>query len=168
MKYIVFLLMFCGSIFAASQDNSKNKLIIDADKFEAYDNKGLSIFTGNVKMSRMKDKINADKIEVYMTPKKDNEPNQKRVALKYIATGKANFDVYTLDKHYIGKGDKIVYSPSKLQYEIIGKGFLEEVNENKALYGEKIYLNQTTGEAKVEGTKNKPVRFIMEIESKEK
>lgn len=167
MKYILTLLMVVGIVFAQSDQKPKNQLIIDADQFEAYDNKGLSIFTGNVKMTRIKDKLNSDKLEVYMTPKKEGV-KQKRVALKYIATGNADFEVYTLDKHYIGSGEKIIYNPQKLEYEIIGKGYLKEVNENKTLLGETIFLNQTTGEARVRGTKNKPVRFIMEIESKEK
>lgn len=167
MKYILTLLMIVGIVFAQSDQKPKNQLIIDADQFEAYDNKGLSIFTGNVKMTRIKDKLNSDKLEVYMTPKKEGV-KQKRVALKYIATGNADFEVYTLDKHYIGSGEKIIYNPQKLEYEIIGKGYLKEVNENKTLLGEIIFLNQTTGEARVRGTKNKPVRFIMEIESKEK
>lgn len=166
MKFFIYILLI--SSLAFSSEASKNKLIIDADKFEAYDNKGLSVFTGNVKMTRINDKLNADKIEVYMTPKKEGVQNQKREAIKYIATGKANFSVYTLDKHYIGKGDKIIYNPKKLHYEIIGSGFLKEIKENKTLFGEKIYLNQTTGEAKVEGTKNQPVRFIMEIEGDNK
>ena len=167
MKYILILLFVFGVTFSQAEDKPKDQLIIDADQFEAYDNKGLSIFTGNVKMTRVKDKLNSDKLEVYMTPKKEGV-KQKRVALKYIATGNADFEVYTLDKHYIGSGKKIIYSPVDLEYEIIGKGFLKEVNENKTLYGETIFLNQTTGEARVRGTKNKPVRFIMEIESKEK
>jgi len=167
MKYILTLLMIIGVTFVQAEDKPKNQLIIDAEQFEAYDNKGLSIFTGNVKMTRIKDRLNSDKLEVYMTPKKEGV-KQKRVALKYIATGNADFEVFTLDKHYIGSGKKIIYNPAKLEYEIIGKGFLKEVNENKTLYGETIFLNQTTGEARVRGTKNKPVRFIMEIESKEK
>jgi len=164
MKYILSLLLIWGVVTAQAKD----QLIIDADQFEASDEKGLSIFTGNVKLKKIKDRLNSDKLEVYMTPKKKDGSKQKRVALKYIATGNADFEVYASGKHYIGKGDKIIYNPVKSEYEIIGKGFLKEVNENKTLYGETIFLNQTTGEARVRGTKNKPVRFIMEIESKEK
>lgn len=164
MKHILSVLFVLTAVFAQAAD----KLIIDADQFEAYDDKGLSIFTGNVKLTKVKDRLNSDKLEVYMTPKVVGETPQKRVALKYIAIGNADFEIFTLDKHYIGKGDKVIYNPVELQYEIIGKGFLKEVTENKTLYGESIFLNQTTGEARVYGTKNKPVRFIMEIESKEK
>ncbi len=165
MKFLLACLFIATSLYA----QAKNQLVIDAKEFEAFDNKGITIFTGNVKMTRIKDKLDSDKLEVFMTPvkkTKEGEKKQKRVVLKYIATGNVSFEVYTKDKHYIGRGKKVIYKPTLLEYEIIGKGYIKEVNEDKTLSGEKIILNQTTGEAKVSGTKNKPVRFTMEIESK--
>ncbi len=162
MKFILALLLIFTSIFA--QAKTKEKLTIGAEKFEAYDKKGLSIFTGNVNMESAKDKLKSDKLEVYMTSNKKGAKKQKRVVSKYIATGNVTFEVFTKDKHYKGKGDKVIYKPKKLEYEIIGKGSIKEVNEGKTLFGESIILNQTTGEAKVRGGKNKPVKFIMEIE----
>ena len=50
-----------------------------------------------------------------------------------------------------------------MQYVITGNGFLKEVTEDKKLYGDKIFIDQTTGEAKVSGTDNKPVRFIIDL-----
>jgi len=164
MKLVFAFLLVITTLFA--QDKSKNQLIIDADQFEAFDKKGLSVFTGNVKMVRFKDKLNSDKLEVFMTPKNKDEKKQKRLVEKYIATGNVSFELFTKDKHYLGKGSKVIYNPNQLVYEIIGKGSIKELNDDKTLFGEKIILNQTTGEAKVSGAKNKPVRFIMEIESK--
>jgi len=166
MKYILTFLMVFTTLFAQAKEAPKNQLIIDAEQFEAFDNKGLSIFTGNVKMTRVKDKLDSDILEVYMTPLKKGETKQKRVVLKYVAIGNVSFEIYTKGKHYKGKGDKVIYKPTILEYEIIGKGSIKELNEDKTLIGDKIILNQTTGEAKVNGTKNKPVRFIMQIESK--
>ena len=31
------------------------------------------------------------------------------------------------------------------------------------MYGDKIYVNQLTGEARINGTKSKPVRIILDI-----
>lgn len=136
------------------------KLIIDAKHFEAYDDKGLSVFTGNVKMTKDKDELEADRLEVYLSKKVEGA---KREALKYIALGKVSFKVQTAEKSYEGKGDKVVYEPKKMIYTVTGNGFLREIKEDKKLYGDKIFINQATGEAKVSGTENKPVRFIIDL-----
>lgn len=151
----VFLILVFSICFLFAE-----KLIIDANKFEAYDEKGLSIFTGNVNMVKEKDELKADRLEVYLTKKVQNK---KREPLKYIATGKVKFKVKTANKYYEGKGDKVVYDPKKMQYVITGNGFLKEVVEDKKLYGEKIFIDQVTGEAKVSGSENKPVRFIIDL-----
>lgn len=140
-----------------------DKLIIDANKFETYDEKGLSIFTGKVKMLKVDDELKADKLEVYLSKKNEN---QKREPLKYIAYGNVEFKVKAATKLYEGKGDKVVYEPKKMQYIITGNGFLKEKTEDRKLYGDKIYINQVTGEAKVSGTENKPVRFIIDLGEK--
>ena len=154
----ILLIMILGISFLFS-----DKLIIDANKFEAYDEKGLSVFTGNVKMTRVDDELKADRLEVYLNKKVANE---KREPLKYIAFGNVEFKVKTANKFYEGKGDKVVYEPKKMQYIITGNGFLKEKMEDKKLYGDKIFIDQVTGEAKVSGTENKPVRFIIDLAEK--
>jgi lipopolysaccharide export system protein LptA len=111
-------------------------------------------------MVRIKDILNANKVEVFLsTPTKEN---QKREATKYIATGNVSFEVFTALKHYEGKGDRVIYLPKKLQYEIIGNGYLKDITEDKTLIGENIFIDQQTG------SKEKPVRFILNIESSDK
>ena len=166
MKFILAFLLVFTTMFVQAKEDSKNKLVIDAKQFEAFDKKGISIFTGDVKMSISKDKLNSDKLEVYMTPKSNKNSKQKRAVLKYVATGNVSFEVHTKDKSYQGKGSKVIYNPKELKYEILGKASVKELNDEKTLSGEKIILNQKTGEAKVSGSKDKPVRFIMEIEGK--
>ncbi len=165
MKYLISLLIITA-LFSQAKETPKNQLVIDAEQFEAHDSKGLSIFTGNVKMTRVKDKLDSDILEVYMTPLKKGANKQKRVVLKYIAIGNVSFEIFTKGKHYKGRGEKVIYKPTILEYEIIGKGSIKELTEDKTLIGDRIILNQTTGESKVSGSKNKPVRFIMQIESK--
>ena len=108
-----------------------------------------------------KDRLNAQKVDVYFVKKEEGTAN---VPSKYVASGKVDFEIITDVKHYIGKGNKIIYSPLKQEYTIIGNGFLQEKNDDKKIYGEKIYVNQLSGEAKVSGSDNKPVRFIINIE----
>lgn len=156
MKFLAGLLVCSTLLLAQTQ-----QLIIDAQNFEADDKKGISTFTGNVKIQMGKDRLNAQKVDIYFISKKGSTG---KVPSKYIATGKVDFEIVTKDKHYVGKGNKIIYSPIKQEYTVLGNGFLQEKNDDKKIYGEKIYVNQLSGEAKVNGSDNKPVRFIINIE----
>ena len=155
MKYLIGTLL-CSTLLLAQTET----LIIDSQDFQADDKKGVSIFTGNVKIKMGQDKLNADRVDVFFTTDKNNA----KVPLKYEATGKADFEIVTKDKHYIGNGDKIIYSPQKEEYTIIGNGFLQEKNDDRKVYGDTIFVNQLTGEARVKGSEQKPVRFIINIE----
>ena len=155
MKYLIGTLI-CSTLLLAQSET----LVIDAQNFEADDKKGISIFTGSVKIKMGEDKLNAEKVDVYFTTDKNNA----KVPLKYEATGKADFEIITKEKHYIGNGDKVIYSPQKEEYTILGNGFLQEKNDNRKVYGDTIYVNQLTGEARVKGSEQKPVKFIINVE----
>ena len=155
MKYLIGTLI-CSTLLLAQSET----LVIDAQDFQADDKKGISTFTGNVKIKMGQDKLNADKVDVYFATDKDN----KKVPLKYEATGKADFEIITVDKHYIGNGDKVIYSPQKEEYTIIGNGFLQEKNDDRKVYGDTIYVNQLNGEARVKGSEQKPVKFIINVD----
>ena len=160
MRFLLIFIFVCTSTIYAQT----SKLIIDAKTFEAKDKEGLSIFTGNVKLQRGKDRLFSDKLVIYMTAK---DGNKARTPLRYIATGNAKFIIFTEDKHYIGTGKKIIYSPLKQEYRIFGNGTLDEQIEGTKLSGEEIFINLTTGKAKIKGTNKKPVRLIINIETKE-
>ncbi|WP_419673825.1 lipopolysaccharide transport periplasmic protein LptA [Aliarcobacter butzleri] len=155
-KYLIGTL-FCSTLLFAQSET----LIIDAQDFQADDKKGISIFTGNVKIKMGEDKLNAQRVDVFFeTDKKTNN----KIPLRYEATGKADFEIVTKDKHYVGNGDKIIYSPQKEEYTIIGNGFIHEQNDDRKIYGDTIYVNQLSGEAKVKGSENKPVKFIINVD----
>ena len=155
-KYLIGTL-FCSTLLFAQSET----LIIDAQDFQADDKKGISIFTGNVKIKMGEDKLNAQRVDVFFeTDKKTNN----KTPLRYEATGKADFEIVTKDKHYVGNGDKIIYSPQKEEYTIIGNGFIHEQNDDRKIYGDTIYVNQLNGEAKVKGSENKPVKLIINVD----
>jgi len=156
MKFLAGLLVCSTLLLGQTQ-----QLVIDAQNFEVNDKKGISTFTGNVKIQMGKDKLNAQKVDIYFVTKKESSG---KIPSKYIATGNVDFEIITDVKHYIGKGNKVIYSPLKQEYTILGNGFLQEKNDDRKIYGEKIYVNQLSGEAKVSGSDNKPVRFIINIE----
>ena len=160
MKILAGLLVCCTLLFSQTQ-----KLIIDAQNFEANDKKGISSFDGNVNMEMGKDKLAANSVDIYF---QTNEKTGKKTPQKYIATGSVDFEIISKEKHYKGKGNKVIYYPSKQEYTVIGNGFIEELNNNRKIYGDRIYVNQVTGEAKVKGSKKEPVRFIIDIEQGKK
>lgn len=61
MKYLIGTLICSTFLFAQSET-----LIIDAQNFQADDKKGISTFTGNVKIKMGEDRLNADKVDVYL------------------------------------------------------------------------------------------------------
>ncbi|PLY05105.1 MAG: lipopolysaccharide transport periplasmic protein LptA [Arcobacter sp.] len=157
MKLLIGLFITTTLLFSQT-----DKLIIDAKNFETNDATGLSIFTGDVKLKKNKDRLNSNKLEVYV---KANSKGKAKQPLKYIATGNVSFELYSNEKHYTGKGDKIIFNPNTNEYTVIGNGYLKEITEDKELFGEKIFINQITGNARVSGTENKPVRFILNIDN---
>jgi len=160
MKFLVGLFLSTSLLFAQA-----DKLIIDAKNFETNDAKGLSTFTGNVKLKLTKDKLSSDKLEIYV---KAQTKGKNKKPLKYIATGNVNFEIFSKKKHYKGKGNKVIYNPIKQEYTVIGNGYIKEVSEDRELFGERIFINQLNGSAKVSGSKKKPVRFILNIENGDK
>jgi lipopolysaccharide export system protein LptA len=162
MKFLWILATSVALLFAQPNE-TQNKLIIDSNSFESQDNNGILIFTGNVKMTRLKDKLDANKVVVYLSQKQEGSSNKE--AEKYIATGDVFFEIFTQTKHYEGKGDKVIYLPKKMQYEIIGNGYLKDITEDKTLLGDTIYIDQKSGNANVKGSKDKPVRFILSIDN---
>ncbi len=155
MKLLSFLLLGVIAANAAS-----DKLVIDALDFKMDDKKGISIFTGDVKMKMSKDRLNAQKVEIFF-----KDTNDGKTPTKYIATGKVDFVINTEEKHFIGNGEKLIYEPAKQKYQVIGNGYLEDVNTKRKIYGEEIFVDQVSGEASVKGTEKKPVRFIINLDN---
>lgn len=156
MKHLSILILLATLLTAKNE-----QLIIDAKNFEADEQKNISIFSGNVKIQMGQDKLNANKVEIFFTV--DKKTNNK-IPSKYEANGDVDFELISNTKHYLGKGDKVIYSPIKQEYTILGNAFLQEKNDDRKIYGDKIYVNQLNGEAKVSGSDENPVRFIINVQ----
>ncbi|XPV69942.1 MAG: LptA/OstA family protein [Halarcobacter sp.] len=157
MKYILALAFFISLSFAQQE-----KLVIDANSFEADDKRGISVFTGNVKLKMGNDRLNANKLEIYVDTK---SKSKSKTPTKYIATGAVDFEIHSKGKIFIGNGNRVIYNPSKQEYTVIGKGYIKEKVEQREIYADKIFINQLTGSARVSGSEDKPVRFILNIDN---
>ncbi len=131
-----------------------------ADKFYADEVKQITEFSGNVVVTKGKDKLVAKKVVITF--------DKQRQPLKYTATGDATIDMIMKDKVYFGKAQTMIYDPIKNQYTLIKDAFLHEKVTNKKVYGDKIFINQTTGRYEVQSDGKKPVKFIFKVEEKKK
>ncbi len=152
MRYLIYFLFV--TLLSASQ------VEVTADKFTADEAKGISIFTGNVHIVKGKDDLKADKVVINF--------NKKKQPTLYTATGHAQARLIIKDKKYFAKGNTLIYDPVTLKYTIKKNAFLQELNTDKKIYGENIWVDQAKGYYEVDGKKNKPVKFIFKIVDKKK
>lgn len=157
MRYILVFFLLVFSVSAKEVD-----VDIQADKFEANKAKNLILFTGNVSMVKGEDTLVCKELTVIT---KTSPDTNKTVVKKYIAVGDVSLTLKSPDTLMIGSGDKITYDIDKKVYIIDGNGYLEDVNGSKIIKGEKIYVDEISGNTKIDGKKDKPVQFKLKIES---
>lgn len=139
----------------------ENYLNIESNHFEAQKQKNVLYFKGNVKMTKNKDILLCQTLVI--NTKVSSTDNTKQVPKDYKATGDVSFILYTVDNILKGKGDVVYYYPEDKKYIIIGNGNLEDTKEGKKIIAEKIYIDELTGETKIDGGKNKPIKFRMRL-----
>ena len=137
----------------------KNYLNIDAKSFESNEKKHTIHFKGDVKMVKNNDMLLCQDLIIYTLKTKKNS----QLPTKYKATGNVSFTITLKDKLLKGKGDEVVYIPSKQKYTILGDAYLEDTTTDKKLYASKIYIDEKTGLIKIDGEKNKPVKFRLKL-----
>jgi len=157
MKKFLIILSLCINIFATEVD-----VDIQADSFVSNQQKNIIIFTGNVSMVKGEDTLVCQKLIVHT---QINDQN-KTVAKQYLASGNVSFTLKRPDTLLIGNGNNVNYDIDKLLYIITGNAYLEDRNASKTLSGEKIYINEKTGQTRIEGKKNQPVKFKFKMNSK--
>jgi len=138
---------------------SSQQVEITADHFEASDVNKVTKFIGNVHMIKGVDELNASKVFVYF--------DEKKKPVRYEAIGSVKFIITMNDgKRYIGQSGRLIYIPKTEIYELYESVKLFDVKLDRKLIGEKVFVDKQSGKAKVEGNKEKPVKFIFKIEEK--
>ncbi len=152
MKKLLFLAFFIFSLHAEQVE-------ISADNFIAEDAKKRAEFSGNVKIKKGADFINASRVVVSFDS--NSKPNI------YTATGNISFEI-TLDKNrrFKGVSQKIIYDAKNSEYTLEGNVDVVEIGKNRSLKGEKAILNTKTKESRVFGKENAPVIFKFDIDEK--
>ena len=152
MKILIITTFLCTAIFA-------NQIQITADSFERNEQTGISSFKGHVHIKKNYDELNASKLFVHV----DNENSP----IKYIASGDVFFDVTTENNaSYFGHSQRLVFFPKEKVYHFYKDVYIEEKITARTLSGEKVILNMETGNSKILGETQTPVRVTFEIDDK--
>lgn len=148
LKFIGLFLLLSLSLFA-------EKVTITSDKMKAESMKHKIHFIGNAKVKKLQDWIHANEIIIYF-----DENNKTKM---YKALGKASFEFKNEKGHYTGNGNIIKYYPKRSLYELTEKANIKDLLNGRTAKGDKITLDMLTGKSYVEGKKNAPVVFTLEI-----
>ena len=153
MKYLLILIFLIQTVLFAQE------LQIKADTFHGDEKTGISVFTGNVKIKKINDELNASKVTVYTDA--NNQP------IKFVAVGDVSFVIQTKKgSHYEGVANKVIYLPIKKEYRFFQNVHLKQLNEKKEIIGDEVVLNTINGKAYAKGIDKKPVIMIFDIKDK--
>lgn len=150
MKQIILFLSLAALVLA-------NKVEIESLKFEAYEERGISIFTGNVSIKKGEDRMFADKVVVFV--------DEERQIKKFEASGNTSFAIHTDDNNsFEGSAQQFVYTPKTGELILTGNAKIKDALNAREISGERVILYEKQKIAKVMGEEKKPVKLIFELE----
>jgi len=153
MKKTILFLPLLGILLCAEE------LKVISDNFKGDQQKGVSVFTGNVKVTKGHDELNASKVTIYSD--KDRKP------VKYFAEGDVSFYIETeMKEKYRGKSQSAVYLPNESEYQFYKKVDLIRLDDYRRVTGDKVILNTVAGNASAESANNEPVVMIFTLDDK--
>jgi lipopolysaccharide export system protein LptA len=136
-----------------------SELEIVSQSYKGDQKKGISVFSGNVKVKKGKDTLSAQEIVIYTDS--SNKPN------KLVADGGVAFFIVTEgNASYKGNAMRVVYLPNEQEYQFYENVHLLELSEKKEIKGEKIIVNMLSGEASASGASKEPVKMIFQLKDK--
>ena len=135
------------------------ELKVISDNFRGDQLKGISVFTGNVKVTKGLDELNATKVTIYTD--KDKNP------VKYLAVGDVSFYIVTeLKERYKGKSQTAIYLPDKSEYHFYKKVDLIRLDDFRRVKGDKVVVNTISGQAAAASTEDEPVIMTFTVQDK--
>ena len=150
MKKIVTIILLLSSLVSAQE------LKIKADLFKANENKGISVFQGNVNIVKKNDVLDASKVTIYT--------NKKNKPTKFVAEGNVSFKIETKQHaKYEGTANKVIFIPKNKEYYFYENVHLKQVDDKKEIKGEEVILNINDGKAYAKGQEKEPVIMIFDI-----
>ena len=153
MKFIHTVI--CGLLLSFAADAEELKVV--AKNFEADEQKGYTIFTGDVVMTKSSDEFNASKVTVYV--------DENRKPTKFIAVGDVSFKITTMTGDlYAGKAQEARFFPQKKEYRFYTDVHIRQLNKQKEINGDEVIVDLIEGRAFAKGADKKPVIMIFNID----
>ncbi|MDP1784328.1 MAG: lipopolysaccharide transport periplasmic protein LptA [Sulfuricurvum sp.] len=147
----IFLSLLCVLSLHAEE------LKVLSDNFRGDQLKGVSIFTGNVMVTKGSDELNASKVTIYT--------DSNRKPIKMVAEGDVSFYIVTkLNERYRGKSQRAVYLPDEKEYEFYTKVDLLRLDDFRRVKGDKVIVNTLHGHASADSANNEPVIMIFTLQ----
>lgn len=135
------------------------ELKVISENFKGDQPQGLSIFTGNVKVTKGLDELNASKVTIYT--------DAARKPTKYVAEGSVSFYIVTeLGEKYRGKSQKAIYLPNESEYQFYTKVDLIRIDDYRRVKGDKVVVNEIRGFANADSAGGEPVVMIFTMQDK--
>ena len=140
IRSIIFLFPFLALLSTAEE------LKVVSDNFKGDQQKGVSVFTGHVKITKGFDEMNASKITIYTD--KSNKPS------KDLAEGDVSFYIVTeQNEKYRGTAQTAVYLPNEGEYQnpnetmiaVLSDGRVLLVNRNVSKPNRKLLTTSADG-----------------------
>lgn len=151
MKKIIITALLC--VFGLHAEELK----VLSENFKADQPKGISIFTGNVIVTKGLDELNASKVTIYT--------DSNRKPIKMVAEGNVSFYIVTeLKEKYRGKSQRAVYLPNEKEYEFYTKVDLLRLDDFRRVKGDKVIVNTTSGFASADSANSDPVMMVFTLQ----
>lgn len=154
MKKTIFVILiaFLSSLIA-------DEIEIRAKSFFADEKRKITEFSEDVVIKKGKDFINAKHLVVNF--------NQKNEPIMYEASGGVDFELTLQEnRRYKGRANTVRYDVLDSSYTLSGDVFVQEIDGDRSMKGEKVLINLKTNQAQVLGTDNKPVIFKFSVKEK--
>ncbi|HEX5623432.1 MAG TPA: lipopolysaccharide transport periplasmic protein LptA [Sulfuricurvum sp.] len=150
MKTILFTLLCVFTLYA-------EELKVLSENFKGDQPRGVSVFTGNVIVTKGRDELNASKVTIY------TDTNRKPT--KMVAEGDVSFYIVTeLNEKYKGKSQRAVYLPNEKEYQFYTKVDLIRLDDYRRVKGDKVVVNTIQGHASADSANNEPVVMIFTLQ----
>jgi len=150
-------LLFLLPLFFALSWGEELKVV--SENFKGDQQKGISVFTGDVKLTKGLDELNASKVTIFTD--KDKKP------VKYVAEGDVSFYIVTeMKERYKGKSQVAIYFPNENEYHFSKKVDLVRIDDYRRVKGDKVVVNTVYGQASAESANNEPVVMTFTLQEK--
>ena len=134
-----------------------SQLKIVASSFEGNEREGVTVFKGDVRITKGSDELNASVVTVYTDA--DRKPT------RYEAQGKVTFFIKTESSSiYKGRAQRAVFIPATKEYHFYTDVHIEQSDEKKEINGEEVIVNTIEGKAWAKGDEKSPVIMTFEIQ----